>query len=99
MIDGEVRVYDVAAPLGCTGGGRGMGGPLWTCQLITHDPSPRELGTEGRRQYRRWCETVGLDPTLGAAQHERDLYFGQFVFVYLREERNNNISAVLRNVH
>lgn len=65
MTDGEVRVYDVAAPLGCTDDGGGMGGPRWTCQLITHDPTPRELGSERRHEYRQWCETVGLGAMLG----------------------------------
>lgn len=64
MADGEVKVYDAAGPVGGGGGGGGrgaLGGALWTCQLITHDPSPRSLGTEARGEYRRWRELVGLD--------------------------------------
>eukprot|EP00903_Cladosiphon_okamuranus_P006300 g6178.t1 len=64
MTDGEVKVYDAAGPLGGGGGGGGRGatgGPLWTCQLVTHDPSPRSLGTETRGEYRRWRERVGLN--------------------------------------
>lgn len=61
MTDGEVRVYDAAAPM-VGGKGSGVGQPMWTCQLITHDPSPRGLGTEGRQEYRRWRQMVGLDP-------------------------------------
>lgn len=64
MADGEVKVYDAAGPLGGGGGGGGRGatgGPLWTCQVITHDPSPRSLGTETRGEHRRWRERVGLD--------------------------------------
>lgn len=58
MVDGEVKVYDAAGPLGSEGAG-----PLWSCQVITHDPSPRALGTEARGQYRRWSDSVGLsDP-------------------------------------
>ena len=67
MEDGEVKVYDAAGPIG--GGGVGLpsceyGGPLWTCQLITHEPSPRALGSESRRENTRWREAVGLDGSL-----------------------------------
>ena len=61
MIDGQVKVYDAAGPLGSSGS-EGAG-PLWSCQVITHDPSPRALGTEARGEYRRWSDSVGLsDP-------------------------------------
>lgn len=68
MVDGEVKVYDAAGPLGGGGGGGcgGKGGPLWTSQVITHDPSPRSLGTETRGEYRRWRQRVGLDDNLGS---------------------------------
>ena len=56
MVDGVVKVYDAAGPLGREGAG-----PLWSCQVITHDPSPRALGTEARGEYRRWSERVGLN--------------------------------------
>ncbi|CBJ33221.1 calmodulin-like myosin-light chain [Ectocarpus siliculosus] len=67
MTDGEVKVYDAAGPLGGGGGGGSseVGGPLWTSQVITHDPSPRSLGTETRERYRRWREGVGLDDNSG----------------------------------
>lgn len=69
MTDGEVRVYDAAGSLAggggstsCSSGGGGRAaGPLWSCQLITHDPSPRAFGTEARGEYGRWRERVGLD--------------------------------------
>lgn len=66
MADGEVRVFDAAGPLGGGGGGgSGAGGPLWVSQIITHDPSPRSLGTERQGEYRRWRERVGLDAHSG----------------------------------
>lgn len=72
MTDGEVKVYDAAGPLGGGGGGGSseVGGPLWACQVITHDPSPRSLGTETREQYRRWREGVGLDDNLGPGKRQ-----------------------------
>lgn len=64
MVDGEVKVFDAAGSLGnngCEGAG-----PLWCCQIITHDPSPRALGTEARGVYRRWRESVGLSDPVSA---------------------------------
>lgn len=73
MMDGEVRVYDAAGPLGGGGGGgSGAGGPLWACQIITHDPSPRSLGTERRGEHRRWRERVGLDTCSGPGKRTGD---------------------------
>lgn len=69
MGDGEVKVYDAAMPMGGGGGGGGGGaGSLWGCQVITHDPSPRSLGTETRGEYRRWRERVGLDDRSGSGK-------------------------------
>lgn len=72
MIDGDVRVFDAAGPLG-DGGGDSIGtegGPTYVCQLITHDPSPRELGTEGPGDYPQWRERVGLDPPTGKTRRQ-----------------------------
>ncbi|CAM9744831.1 unnamed protein product [Scytosiphon promiscuus] len=66
MTDGEIRAYDAAGPLaGGGGGGGGARAPLWASQAITHDPSPRALGTEGRGEHRQWRERVGLDVRTG----------------------------------
>lgn len=74
MEDGVVKVYDAAGPLGGGGGGGSRtdgsneGSALWTSQLITHDPSPRSLGTDARSEYRQWRESIGLDKPVSTQQ-------------------------------
>lgn len=64
MTDGEVKVYDAAAPIASGQGGSPgceIGGLLWRCQLITNEPSPQALGSEGRRGYQRYHQAVDPD--------------------------------------
>lgn len=66
MTDGEAKVFNGAGSLeGVRGRGRGgVDGESWSCQLITQDPTPRALGGEGRAEYNKWRDSVGLNRSM-----------------------------------